>query len=135
MFFLIFFNLGSTEHQWRSIPTARIYWHGWRNTLWKIHNSLNYIYYRWGLMQIFVVINCQAALSPAMYKVFGKYCPSPLFAQVFIVISAAVSVVSNRDERASFFLRRYCKSVQFNACTVTQLWFVYCQQTQFKKCS
>ena len=41
--------------------------------------------------------------------------------QDFIVFSA----VSNRDERESCSLRRYCTSVQSNSYIATQLWFVY----------
>ena len=56
-----------------------------------------------------------------MYRVFGKFCPIPLFAWVFI----DYSVECNRDERESFSLRRYCTSEQYNAYIVTLMWFVY----------
>ena len=59
-------------------------------------------------------------------RMFAEYCPIPLFANVLIVFA----VVSNRDEGESCSPRRYCTSVQFIACTVTQLWFVYYNSKQ-----
>ena len=45
------------------------------------------------------------------YRVFGKFYPIHLFAQVFIV--------SHRDKREFCSPRRYCTNVQFN------VWFIY----------
>ena len=56
-----------------------------------------------------------------MYRVFGKYCPIPLFACVFLVFSV-VSRIRVEIESGSF--GRYCTDVQFNAYTVTKLWMV-----------
>ena len=60
----------------------------------------------------------QYSTGNTSYRVFGKYCPIPLFSQFF-------SLVSNRDERDSCSNRICCTSVQFNVYTVTRLWLVY----------
>ena len=63
-------------------------------------------------------------LSSIICRVFGKYCPIPLLASTgfFLVFYVA----SNRDEREFLDTEdTYCTSVQSNAWTVSQHWFVY----------